>query len=61
MADVILGIDPGSRNTGYAILTEEDNKLVALRCDVLKMAHMDDHLRSVTVYFRGSIKNNFLI
>lgn len=43
MADVILGIDPGSRNTGYAILTEEDNKLVALRCDVLKMAHMDDH------------------
>ena len=43
MADVILGIDPGSRNTGYAILTEENNKLVALRCDVLKMAHMDDH------------------
>lgn len=43
MADVILGIDPGSRNTGYAILTKEDNKLVALRCDVLKMAHMDDH------------------
>ncbi|MDZ7660403.1 crossover junction endodeoxyribonuclease RuvC [Fodinibius sp.] len=43
MADVILGIDPGSRNTGYAILTEEDSKLVALRCDVLKMAHMDDH------------------
>lgn len=43
MADVILGIDPGSRNTGYAILTEENNKLVALRCNVLKMAHMDDH------------------
>ena len=43
MADVILGIDPGSRNTGYAILTEENNKLIALRCDVLKMAHMDDH------------------
>lgn len=43
MTKVILGIDPGSRNTGYAILTEEDNKLVALRCDVLKMAHMDDH------------------
>ena len=43
MADVILGIDPGSRNTGFAILTEENNKLIALRCDVLKMAHMDDH------------------
>ena len=43
MSHVILGIDPGSRNTGYAILTKEDGKLVALRCDVLKMAHMDDH------------------
>lgn len=43
MADLILGIDPGSRNTGYAILTEEDGKLRAVRCDVLKMAHMDDH------------------
>ncbi|MGM0547311.1 MAG: crossover junction endodeoxyribonuclease RuvC [Bacteroidota bacterium] len=43
MANIILGIDPGSRNTGYAILTEENSKLVALRCDVLKMAHMDDH------------------
>jgi len=43
MSHIILGIDPGSRNTGYAILTEEDGKLVALRCDVLKMAHMDEH------------------
>lgn len=43
MTEVILGIDPGSRHTGYAILTEQDGKLVALRCDVLKMAHMDDH------------------
>lgn len=43
MSDVILGIDPGSRNTGYAILTKQSGKLVALRCDVLKMAHMNDH------------------
>lgn len=43
MTEVILGIDPGSRHTGYAILTEEDGKLIALRCDVLQMAHMDDH------------------
>lgn len=43
MSDVILGIDPGSRNTGYAILTKKKGKLVAMRCDVLKMAHMDDH------------------
>lgn len=43
MSNVILGIDPGSRNTGYAILTEENNKLVAIRCDVIKMAHMEEH------------------
>lgn len=43
MSNIILGIDPGSRNTGYAILTKQDGKLIALRCDVLKMAHMKDH------------------
>lgn len=43
MPDIILGIDPGSRNTGYAILTEENGKLVALRCDVINLAHLDDH------------------
>jgi len=43
MSHIILGIDPGSRNTGYAILTKQDGKLVALRCDTLSMAHMDDH------------------
>ncbi|MDX1672583.1 MAG: crossover junction endodeoxyribonuclease RuvC [Balneolaceae bacterium] len=43
MADIILGIDPGSRTTGYAILTEEKGKMVALRCDVINMADMEDH------------------
>lgn len=43
MPDIILGIDPGSRVTGYAVLTEENGKLIALRCDVLKMAHIEDH------------------
>lgn len=43
MADIILGIDPGSRTTGYAILTKQDGKLVAMRCDTITMAHMDDH------------------
>ncbi len=43
MPDIILGIDPGSRNTGYSILTEHNGKLIALRCDVIKMAHLDDH------------------
>lgn len=43
MADIFLGIDPGSRTTGYAILTKENGKLVAMRCDTINMAQMDDH------------------
>ncbi|RNC83060.1 MAG: crossover junction endodeoxyribonuclease RuvC [Balneola sp.] len=43
MPEIILGIDPGSRFTGYAVLTEENGKLIALRCDVLKMAHIEEH------------------
>lgn len=43
MTDIFLGIDPGSRTTGYAILTKEKGKLVAMRCDTINMAQMDDH------------------
>lgn len=43
MSDIILGIDPGSRTTGYAILTKRDGKLAAMRCDTINMARMDDH------------------
>jgi crossover junction endodeoxyribonuclease RuvC len=43
MPEIILGIDPGSRVTGYAVLTEEHGKLIALRCDVIRMAQIDDH------------------
>lgn len=43
MADIILGIDPGSRNTGYSVLAEEDGVLVARRCDVIRLSHLDDH------------------
>lgn len=51
MSDIILGIDPGSRNTGYALLTEENGKLIALRCDVIRMADIDDHAERLQVIF----------
>lgn len=51
MADIILGIDPGSRNTGYSILTEEKDKLVALRCDVIKMADIEEHSQRLQVIY----------
>lgn len=51
MADVILGIDPGSRTTGYAVLTEQSNKLIALRCDTIRLAHLDDHSDRLQLLF----------
>ena len=41
--DLIIGIDPGSRNTGYAVLARESGTLVARRCNVISIAHLDDH------------------
>lgn len=43
MSDIFLGVDPGSRTTGYAILTRENGRLTAMRCDTINMAHMDQH------------------
>ena len=46
----ILGIDPGSRNTGYAILLEENRTYRALECDTIRLAGMEDQvmrLRSI--------------
>jgi len=51
MSDLILGIDPGSRVTGYAILTEENSKLVAVRCDTIRMTSMDDHSERLQYIF----------
>lgn len=51
MARRILGIDPGSRTTGYALLVENNGAFNAEECDVLQMAHMDDHTRRLQFIF----------
>lgn len=53
MPEIILGIDPGSRVTGYAVLTEENGKLIALRCDVLKMANIKEHSDRLNYIFEN--------
>ena len=61
MPEIILGIDPGSRYTGYAVLTEEKGKLIALSCVVLKMSHMEDHsdrLKYIFDQISGIIRSN---
>lgn len=39
---VILGIDPGSRQTGYALLAEKAGGWVALDVGVIRLASIDD-------------------
>ena len=51
MPELILGIDPGSRVTGYAVLKEEGGTLIALRCDVIRLAHLDDHSDRLQLLF----------
>lgn len=43
MADIILGFDPGSRNTGFAVLNKLGNTYTALDCGAISLAHLDDH------------------
>lgn len=43
MAKRILGIDPGSRATGFAILAESGGRFTAEVCDVLRMDKMKSH------------------
>jgi len=43
MSKKILGIDPGSRSTGVAVLTEESGSFTAELCDTLRMDHMENH------------------
>lgn len=43
MSKKILGIDPGSRTTGYAVLVQENTSYSVEVCDVLRMDKMDNH------------------
>lgn len=56
MAEVILGIDPGSRNTGYSILTEKQGALTALRCDVIHLSDFEDHADRLQHIFESITK-----
>jgi crossover junction endodeoxyribonuclease RuvC len=40
---IILGIDPGSRRTGYAVLAQHGNRFEALTLGVIKAEKLDDH------------------
>lgn len=51
----ILGIDPGSRVTGFAVLESHNHTFKALCCNVIRlMEHDDPHERLTTLYARFS-------
>jgi crossover junction endodeoxyribonuclease RuvC len=51
MSYTVLGIDPGSRNTGISVLKQVGNKYEMLYCDVIRVGHLEDHtLRLHTIY-----------
>jgi crossover junction endodeoxyribonuclease RuvC len=41
--EIILGIDPGSRRTGYAVLSREGNSFEAVTLGVLRAEDFEDH------------------
>ncbi|HAC14575.1 MAG TPA: crossover junction endodeoxyribonuclease RuvC [Bacteroidetes bacterium] len=51
MANIVLGIDPGSRNTGVAVLKKSGNKYEMIYCDVIRVGKIEKHTdRLVSIY-----------
>ncbi|MCH8523229.1 MAG: crossover junction endodeoxyribonuclease RuvC [Balneolales bacterium] len=56
MATIVLGIDPGSRNTGISVLRQDGNRYEMLHCDVIKVGHLESHVdRLQSIYMRVSL------
>lgn len=51
---MIIGFDPGSRFTGFAVLVEQDRTLVAERCDVFRLDMYEDHADRIHKLFELS-------
>jgi crossover junction endodeoxyribonuclease RuvC len=52
MNNVILGIDPGSRNTGVAVLQKTGNHFELLHCDVIRVGDLENHSDRLLVIYR---------
>ncbi len=51
MATKILGIDPGSRATGVAILEENNSRFTVLHCEVIRLDQTEDHTERLQQIF----------
>jgi crossover junction endodeoxyribonuclease RuvC len=52
----ILGIDPGSRTTGFAVLTQQNTSFTVEVCDVLRLEKIDDHTGRLQFIFEEITK-----
>ncbi|MCC5932653.1 MAG: crossover junction endodeoxyribonuclease RuvC [Candidatus Cyclonatronum sp.] len=50
-AEIFLGIDPGSRRTGYAVLSRSGTRFEALALGVLRAEQFEEHARRLQFIF----------
>jgi crossover junction endodeoxyribonuclease RuvC len=53
MDTIILGIDPGSRNTGTAVLMLKNRTFEVLHCGVIKVGHVESHIERLKLIHEG--------
>ncbi|MCH8496705.1 MAG: crossover junction endodeoxyribonuclease RuvC [Balneolales bacterium] len=51
MAKTVLGIDPGSRNTGVAVLRQDGNRYETLYCSVINVGKFDSHVERLRIIY----------
>jgi crossover junction endodeoxyribonuclease RuvC len=49
---VVLGIDPGSLNTGYGVIRQESGKLTVLACGVIRLHPRKSHAERIGQIYR---------
>lgn len=61
MEHIVIGIDPGSRNTGVAVLKGSGSRYEMIYCDVIRVGSLDNHSdRLVVIYEQiGSLIRQF--
>jgi crossover junction endodeoxyribonuclease RuvC len=52
MATIVLGIDPGSRNTGVAVMRKDGSRFTLLHSGVIKVGNLELHIDRLPVIYR---------
>lgn len=52
MPRTVLGIDPGSRHTGVAVIRKSENRYEVLHCGVIRLGHLENHFERLELLYR---------